>query len=53
MISMIMYQTHLITKLYAHFLCHSSCHRHGCHSARLCTSDLHATFSVALRKKQQ
>lgn len=48
-----MCQAHLIPKLDAHFLSHSGCHRHGSHSARLRTSDLHASFSVALRDEQQ
>ncbi len=48
-----MCQAHLIPKFDAHFLCHSGCHWHSCHSAGLSASDLHASFSVALWEEQQ
>lgn len=44
---------HLIPKLDAHFLCHSGCHRHGSHSARLRTTNLFTIPRVALIKQVQ
>lgn len=43
---------HLIPKLDAHFLCHSGCHGHGSHPARLCATYLFAFSRVALMQKQ-
>lgn len=43
---------HLIPKLDAHFLCHSGCHGHGSHSARLRTTNLFSFPRVALMQKQ-
>ena len=44
---------HLISKFDTHFLRYSGCHRHGCHSTRLCTSNLHVSFSVALTEEEK
>lgn len=44
---------HLISKFDTHFLRYSGCHRHGCHPTRLCTSNLHASFSVALTEEEK